>query len=92
MLTELQHLQIENQVLRKSIEHIKRARDKMDQAPLGEVYNGTAVSRFLGSVDSAVDYEDFLKRKLEMAEYLQKKNPGRSKEPRKSKNSSTSPL
>lgn len=73
VLTKVQRLEVENQVLRDSIDHIKRARDKMDQAPLGEVYNGTAVSRFLGSVDSAVDYEDFLKRKLEMVEYLQKK-------------------
>ena len=92
MLTKKQRLKIENQVLRNSIEHIKKARDRMDQGPLGEVYNGTAVSRFLGSVDCAVDYGDCLKRKLEMAEYLQKENPGSSQEPGKSISSSTSPL
>lgn len=83
VLTKEQRLEVENQVLRDTIERVKKARDRMDQAPLGEVYNGAAISRFLGSVDCAVDYEGFLERQLEIAEYVHKNNPGDRQKPGK---------
>lgn len=71
-MTRLETLEIENQVLRYSIEMVKRARDRLNTSPR----DGTAVVRCLGSLDSAVNFEGCLERELRRAAARKSKTPG----------------
>ncbi len=62
-LTKNEALEIENQVLRDSLEIVRRARDRLGSSQ----ENGVAVARCLGSLDAAVNYEDCLERELRKA-------------------------
>lgn len=81
MLTKVQRLEIENQVLRESIGHIKEALNRLDQVPSGREYDQLAIPRFLGHVEAAVRYEHALEYRLKQAR--QQKNPGKIHKPGK---------
>lgn len=86
MLTKVQRLEIENQVLRESIELVRKARDRVDQAPLRKRYDGSMMSQLLGNIDCAVDYEDLLKRKAgDGGVSAKRKTPAEAKGPGKFK-------
>ncbi len=92
MLTKTQRLEVENKVLRESIDRIKKKLEERDQMPLRERFDESVMSSCLAYIGSAVNYDRCLKNELEFTEYLQRKIPGSNQEPGKSKNSSTSPL
>ncbi len=62
-LTKNEALEIENQVLRESLEIVRRARDRLSSSQDSEI----SVARCLGSLDAAVNYEDCLERELRRA-------------------------
>ena len=86
MLTKTRRLEIENQVLRETLENIRKDLEELDRTPLGERYSGRGVSRFLGYLTAELGHvEDALKSKLESEEWRSRKtkNPGSSYKPGK---------
>lgn len=93
MLTEMQRLEIENCVLRRVIDQVKRAADKLDKEASENAGNGMAVLSLKERLRNAVDYSDRLEREfvwaayhvsfrpdMNWAEYLQERFPDGTKQ------------
>ena len=70
VLTKEQRLEVENCVLKRVIDQVKRAADKLDEEASEDMINDLAVHNIKERLKNAIDYGDRLERELVWAEYL----------------------
>jgi hypothetical protein len=70
VLTKEQRLEIENCVLKRVIDQVRRAADKLDEEASGDGIKGIAAINLKERLKNAIDYGDRLEREFVWAEYL----------------------